>query len=111
MAYLREANSPLIHDPQACYKVARRLARALGYQRRSAEGIASQPEASGSVHHSNQSAGVQPRRTARPVPAGGSPVEGPLPALERRVSGARSTSEMLELMREIGTPFEALLKK
>ena len=56
-------------------------------------------------------AGAIPRRSVRPVPAGGSPVEAPATTLERRVAGVRSTGEMLELMREIGTPFEALLKR
>ncbi len=91
--YLRESNSPLIQDPQAQYKVARRLARALGIQK------------------APVAATVAPRRSVRPVPAGGVPVEAPAAVLERRLAGARSQGAMLELMREIGTPFEALLKK
>ncbi len=91
MAYLRQANSPLIRDPQVQYRIARRMARALGYQRAPAP--------------------AQPRRTVRPVPKGGSPVEPPAATLERRVAGAKSPGAMLELMREIGTPLEKLLKK
>lgn len=91
LAYLRESNSPMINDPQVQYKVARRMARVLGY-RRPTEAVA-------------------PRRTVRPVPTGGSPVEPPLATLERRVAGAKSPDAMLELMREIGTPFEALLRR
>jgi len=52
-----------------------------------------------------------PRRSVRPMPTRGAPVESPVTTLERRVSGAKSAGEMLELMREIGTPFEALLKR
>jgi hypothetical protein len=96
LAYLRESNSPLIRDPQVEYKVARRLARALGLRRAASEAV---------------SPPVPPRRTVRPVPVGVSPVEAPVATLERRVAGARSPGAMLDLMREIGTPFEALLKK
>jgi hypothetical protein len=93
--YLRESNSPLIQDPQAPYKVARRLARTLGIQKASTSPAAS----------------IMPRRSVRPVPAGGTPVEAPAAVLERRLAGARSQGAMLELMREIGTPFEALMQK
>lgn len=98
LAYLREANSPLASDPQAEYKIARRMARVLGYGQRAAVAPAkttAQPQ----------------RRSVRPMPTGGAPVEPPAMTLERRVSGAKSTGDMLELMREIGTPFEALLKR
>jgi len=103
LAYLREANSPLAEDPQAEYKIARRMARVLGYSQRAAVQEAPVVPA--------KSAAVPARRTVRPMPTGGAPVESPVTALERRVSGAKSTGEMLELMREIGTPFEALLKR
>jgi hypothetical protein len=97
LEYLKESNSPLIQDPQAQYKVARRLARALGIHK------APPPvPAAGSV---------TPRRSVRPVPAGGTAVEAPAATIERRLAGARSQGAMLELMREIGTPFEALLQK
>ena len=36
MAYLLDANSPLASDPQAEYKIARRMARVLGYAQRGA---------------------------------------------------------------------------
>lgn len=87
LRYLEEAKSPLVRDPQVLYKVARRFARTLGLEKSPS------------------------RRRARPVPANAAPLETPVAALERKLSGARSTSAMLELMREIGTPFEALLKR
>ena len=102
LAYLREAKSPLADDPQAEYKIARRMARVLGYSQRAA--VAEAPV----VPAKNV---VPARRKVRPMPTGGAPVESPVTTLERRVSGAKSTGEMLELMREIGTPFEALLKR
>lgn len=95
LEYLREAQSPLADDPQAEYKIARRMARLLGAGQRSA------PEPQKSA----------PRRKVRPVPAGNVPAEPPATTLERRVAGAKSTGEMLDLMREIGTPFEALLRR
>ena len=103
MAYLLDANSPLASDPQAEYKIARRMARVLGYSQRAAAQEAPPAPA--------KSATPAPRRSVRPMPTGGAPVESPVTTLERRVSGAKSTGEMLELMREIGTPFEALLKR
>jgi len=96
MEYLREAQSPLADDPQAEYKIARRMARLLGQPKH-----VPVPEP----------AKVAPRRKVRPMPAGNAPVEAPVITLERRVAGAKSTGDMLELMREIGTPFEALLKR
>ena len=103
MAYLLDANSPLASDPQAELKIARRMVRMLGYSQRAAA-----PEAPPAPA---KQAAQSPRRSVRPMPTGGAPVESPVAALERRVSGAKSTGEMLELMREIGTPFEALLKR
>ena len=103
MAYLLDANSPLASDPQAELKIARRMARVLGYSKRAAvqetQPVAAKP------------ATPPPRRSVRPMPTKGAPAESPATTLERRVSGAKSTGEMLELMREIGTPFEALLRK
>ena len=96
LEYLREAQSPLADDPQAEYKIARRMARLLGQAERLPV-----PEP----------AKVAPRRKVRPLPAGNAPVEPPATTLERRVAGAKSTGEMLDLMREIGTPFEALLRR
>lgn len=101
--YLREANSPLIRDPQVHYKVARRLARTLGYRK------AAQPRENSAPVPKNTA--VAPKRTVRPLPTGGSPLEAPATALERRVADARSSDAMLTLMREFGTPFEALLQK
>jgi len=101
--YLREANSPLIRDPQVQYKIARRLARTLGYRK------AAMPRENPAPASKN--AGVVAKRTVRPLPAGGSAVEAPVMALERRVTEARSSDAMLSLMREFGTPFEALLKQ
>ncbi len=89
MAYLRAANSPLLEDPQVEYKVARRLARMMGWRT---------PEAVS-------------KRTVRPVPTGGTVVDSPALSLERRMAAARTPGAMLELMREIGTPIEALLRK
>ena len=102
LAYLCEAQSALASDPQAELKIARRMARMLGYSKRAAVGEAPPVPTK---------AAVPPRRSVRPMPTGGAPVESPVTTLERRVSGAKSTGEMLELMREIGTPFEALLKR
>jgi len=98
LEYLREAKSPLADDPLAEYKIARRMTRVLGLslQRAAAAPVKSAPPQ---------------RRSVRPMPTGGAPVESPVTTLERRVSGAKSTGDMLELMREIGTPFEALLKR
>lgn len=93
MAYLRESNSPLVQDPQVEYKVARRLARVMGWRQAAPE------------------VALVPKRTVRPVPVGGGAVEVPAVAMERRLAGARSPGAMLELMREIGTPIEALLRK
>ena len=104
MAYLRESGSPLAEDPQAQYKVARRMARLLGLSQSAA---AQEPPVAAAPKNAAQPA----RRKLRPMPAGGAPVESPATTLERRVAGAKSTGEMLELMREIGTPFEALLKR
>ena len=101
LTYLREAKSPLADDPQAELKIARRMARLLGFSQRP---VPQEP-------HPAKNTATPPRRTVRPMPAGGAPVESPITTLERRVSGAKSTGEMLELMREIGTPFEALLKR
>lgn len=101
MAYLRESRSPLADDPQAEYKVARRMARLMGVRPAGLEAPA----------HVAKAAPLPPRRSVRPMPTGGAPVESPATALERRVAGAKSTSDMLDLMREIGTPFEALLKR
>lgn len=96
LAYLREANSPLADDPQAEYKIARRMSRVMGLSlQRAAAPAKNAPQ----------------RRSVRPMPTGGAPVESPVTTLERRVSGAKSSGDMLELMREIGTPFEALLKR
>ena len=103
MAYLLDANSPLASDPQAELKIARRMARLLGYSKRAAA-VEAPPVPT-------KTATPQPRRSLRPMPTKGAPVESPVTTLERRVSGAKSTGEMLELMREIGTPFEALLKR
>ena len=103
MAYLLDANSPLASDPQAELKIARRMARVLGYSKRAA--VAEAPTVPALP------APPPPRRCVRPMPTGGAPGESPVTTLERRVSGAKSTGEMLELMREIGTPFEALLKR
>lgn len=89
MSYLRAAKSPLLDDPQVEYKVARRLARVLGWRA---------PE-------------VPMKRTVRPVPVGGATVDTPVLALERKMASARTSGAMLELMREIGTPIEALLRK
>jgi len=102
MAYLLDANSPLASDPQAEYKIARRMARVLGYSQR--------PVVQEAPHVPAKNTAA-PRRSVRPMPTRGAPVESPVTTLERRVSGAKSTGEMLELMREIGTPFEALLKR
>jgi len=102
MAYLLDAHSPLASDPQAELKIARRMARVLGYSKRAA--VADAPVAP-------VKPAAAPRRSVRPMPTGGAPVESPATTLERRVSGAKSTGEMLDLMREIGTPFEALLKR
>ena len=93
LAYLRESGSPLADDPQVEYKVARRLSRTLGYRRATA------PET------------AAPKRTFRPLPAGGTPIPPPQATMERRIAGAHSPDAMLELMRELGTPFEALLPK
>ena len=101
-AYLRDINSPLIHDPQLHYKVARRMARVFGLRQ------ATTPESAPVLAPKN--AAMPPKRTVRPVPAGGMPAEPPMTTLERRVSEARSSGAMLDLMREFGTPFEALLK-
>jgi len=101
--YLLDANSPLASDPQAELKIARRMARVLGYSKRAA--VVEAPPVPA------KAATPPPRRSVRPMPTGGAPVESPVTTLERRVSGAKSTGEMLELMREIGTPFEALLKR
>ena len=132
LAYLREAQSPLMRDPEVKFKVARRMARALGYRRpagaapgRDNEGRAETnqtvPPAGTSEANTEAAAreaapaaqrgAVAPRRTVRPLPSGGSPVEAPLTTLERRVAEARSSDAMLGLMREFGTPFEALLKR
>ena len=105
MAYLLDANSPLASDPQAEYKIARRMARVLGYAQRGAVRELEVPAAP------VKPAAALQRRSVRPMPTGGAPVESPATTLERRVAGAKSTGEMLELMREIGTPFEALLKR
>jgi hypothetical protein len=94
--YLRAAKSPLMEDPQVQYKVARRMARTLGV------GKAASAEAKPAV---------TPKRSVRPLPVGGTPIEpGPV-TLERRVAQARSSHAMLELMREYGTPIEALMRK
>ena len=93
LAYLREAQSPLAEDPEAEYKIAKRMARMIGYSNRPACGKAA------------------PRRSVRPMPTFGAPIESPATALERRMAGAKSTGEMLELMREVGTPLEVLLKR
>ncbi|HWL52117.1 MAG TPA: hypothetical protein VNQ90_06770 [Chthoniobacteraceae bacterium] len=93
LAYLQESGNPLSRDPGVAYKVARRLARTLGYPRRT------------------EAAPAPAVRTARPVPTGGAPLEVPVMAVERRVAEARSPDAMLHLMRELGTPFEALLQK
>ncbi len=95
VSYLRDTNNPICRDPAFEAKVARRMARALGYQR------APQPTAEP----------VTPRRTARPVPTGGAPLDAAIVPVERRVAGAQSPDAMLDLMRELGTPFEALLAK
>ncbi|XHR29550.1 MAG: hypothetical protein ACFUZC_03130 [Chthoniobacteraceae bacterium] len=96
LEYLREAGSPLADDPEAEYKIARRMSRLLGKGARAAA-----PEQAPKAAH----------RSVRPIPAGGTPVESPATVLERRVAGAKSTGDMLSLLREIGTPFEALLKR
>ena len=121
VAYLRQAKSPLVDDPQLQYKIARRMARALGYEalnimnKKSDQKMDCPPATrAGGLENVSQPAaksGVAPKRSVRPVPAGGSPVETPVSTLQRRVSEARSSDSMLALMREIGTPFEALLKK
>jgi len=95
LAYLRETKSPLADDPLAEYKIARRMSRVMGLSQRPATPAKNAPQ----------------RRSVRPMPTGGAPVESPVTTLERRVSGAKSSGDMLELMREIGTPFEALLKR
>jgi hypothetical protein len=95
MEYLREARSPLAEDPQAEYKIARRMARLLGPAQRPGQ----EPQR------------TAPRRKIRPMPGGSAPAEPPATVLERRVAGAKSTGDMLALMREIGTPFEALLRR
>ena len=105
LAYLREAKSPLADDPRAEYKIARRMSRVLGYAQR---GAVREPEVPAVPV---KPAAAPQRRSVRPMPTGGAPVESPATTLERRVAGAKSTGEMLELMREIGTPFEALLKR
>lgn len=102
LEYLREAHSPLADDPMAEYKIAKRMARVMGLTPQRAAAAAA-PAPAKSV--------PQPRRSVRPMPAGGAPVESPLTTLERRVAGAKSPGDMLDLMREIGTPFEALLKR
>jgi len=94
LEYLREAQSPLADDPQAEYKIARRMTRLLPKR-------APVPEP----------AKPAPRRKVRPLPAGNAPVDSVETTLERRLAGAKSTGQMLELMREIGTPFEALLRR
>jgi len=93
LAYLREAQSPLADDPEAEYKIAKRMARMIGMANRPACGK------------------VAARRAVRPMPTFGAPIESPATTLERRMAGAKSTGEMLELMREVGTPFEALFKR
>ena len=135
LAYLRDSQSPLIHDPEVQYKVARRMARALGWHRADEVEVSAQekhkplnpmPKQTNQDRSSGtsgetagtpcevaaiRSGAVAPKRTVRPVPAGGSPVETPINTLERRMSEARSSHAMLSLMREFGTPFEALLKR
>lgn len=105
LAYLREARSPLADDPQAEYKIARRMARVMGLGRTPVAAAAPQEV------QASKPVAAPARRSVRPMPTGGAPVESPATALERRVAGAKSTGDMLELMREIGTPFEALLKR
>ena len=93
LEYLRAAQSPLAEDAEAELKIAKRMARMIGYSNRPA--CAKQP----------------PRRTVRPMPTFGAPMESAATLLERRMAGAKSTGEMLELMREVGTPLEVLLKR
>ncbi|MCX6967867.1 MAG: hypothetical protein NTZ46_08850, partial [Verrucomicrobia bacterium] len=81
LAYLREAQSPLADDPQVELKIARRMARVLGYSQRAA--VQEVPQVA--VKSTPQ------RRSVRPMPTGGAPVESPVTTLERRVSGAKST--------------------
>ena len=99
---MREAGSPLADDPEAEYKIARRLSRLMGLGAKPS--LAPEPPA-------KPAPSTPPRRSIRPLPTGGAPVESPATALERRVAGAKSTGDMLSLLREIGTPFEALLKR
>ena len=103
--YLCDSGSPLVNDPQCAQKIATRMARLLGNKP-----SAVSPAKPGAVVQPPLPQ-VSPKRTVRPIPAGGNPVEAPVQTLERRVAGARTTGEMLALMKEYGTPIEALLKK
>ena len=133
LAYLKAMRSPLLAEPHVQYTVARRMARSLGYhasanKRRGVEGGAmeggvalsegecTERDGEGKGLRVPLGGGVKgsfsnPRRTVRPVPVGGVVVESAATTMERRLAGANSSGAMLELMSEIGTPFEALLKQ
>jgi len=105
--YLQAAGSPLVNDPQCAQKIVNRMVRLLGSK--AGQGASSAQQA-------NAGAQLQPppvvaKRSVRPVPAGGNPVEAPVQTLERKVANARTTGEMLALMREFGTPIEALMRR
>lgn len=106
LGYLKESKSPLLNDPYVQYKVARRMARTLGYRpTRAGAAVVNQGGGSRPI-----AAGPMAVRSVRPVPVRSVTMEDPATSIERRVASASSSSAMLELMRELGTPVERLLK-
>ncbi len=106
LQYLAATGSLLLEQPNFPLMVVRRMARSLGLKAASAAtapaGLQATPPAKPA------------RRGVRPVPTGGAPLEEPKQALDRRIEAALksgSKKEMEALLREAGTPFEALMKR
>lgn len=97
--YLQGIQSPLLHDPNYPIRLSKRVARRLGYKK---------PDSAPDPKTLAKPASPAQKRSVRPVATGGTPVEAAATTLEQRIAGAKSADAMLELMRELGTPFEKL---
>lgn len=111
--YLVATKSPLLNQPDFPLVVARRMARSLGVKPAGTAGQstagASKPQNGTPAVVKNTGANKPGSRGIRPLPAGGSPVE--LPSLEQRAAGAKTSAQMLELMKEFGTPIAELARR
>lgn len=118
--FLQATESPMLRNPNYPKLVIQRVARQLGIRPAAVAGrdggngavpapapVAAAPagQGQGGANGGNAAKGGNSvNRGVRPVPAGGSPVAEVALTLEERMKSAKTPEEMLELLKEYGTP-------